>query len=275
MSDAYECTNCGAVVGENAKFCSGCGASFEKKRRGALFWVAIVTGVLAVAGVFGGIAANNGSQPAAGPPLSPPATMPAHARATPLQAVIADCGKPQKTEDEAGSPGLSDIHRVTYGNTELEFYRDSPADPWIFGSAFAVGDDDVMSAGQASKRMACVKGGLRDLGETTEDSESPSGQAASGPSFEQKRAGALSKLSKSAQKVCDDHPTYDPDVCGLISERKIWIGLPDTQARLTVGSPEIVNTTRTQSGKVEQWVYGIGNYVYVEGGVVTSLQTSR
>jgi hypothetical protein len=40
------------------------------------------------------------------------------------------------------------------------------------------------------------------------------------------------------------------------------------------GKPRHVNTTITARGKHEQWVYG-GGYLYLDDGVVTSIQTSN
>jgi hypothetical protein len=38
---------------------------------------------------------------------------------------------------------------------------------------------------------------------------------------------------------------------------------------------ESVNTSIGRYGKHEQWVYGGGQYLYFENGVVTSIQPSR
>lgn len=38
------------------------------------------------------------------------------------------------------------------------------------------------------------------------------------------------------------------------------------------GRPQSVNRTTTASGTREQWVYGIGNYLYFENGVLTAIQ---
>jgi hypothetical protein len=40
------------------------------------------------------------------------------------------------------------------------------------------------------------------------------------------------------------------------------------------GKPRSINETITAGGKHEQWVYG-GGYLYIENGVLTSIQTSR
>ncbi|WP_180287760.1 hypothetical protein [Janthinobacterium sp. 35] len=38
------------------------------------------------------------------------------------------------------------------------------------------------------------------------------------------------------------------------------------------GGPESVNRSTGTYGVHEQWVYGGGNYIYLENGVVTSIQ---
>jgi hypothetical protein len=41
------------------------------------------------------------------------------------------------------------------------------------------------------------------------------------------------------------------------------------------GEPKTVNQTLTAHGKHEQWVYGSGQYLYLDDGVLTSIQTSE
>lgn len=38
------------------------------------------------------------------------------------------------------------------------------------------------------------------------------------------------------------------------------------------GRPQHVNTTTTSAGTTEQWVYGIGNYLYFTDGILTAVQ---
>ena len=37
-------------------------------------------------------------------------------------------------------------------------------------------------------------------------------------------------------------------------------------------SPNSINKTTTENGVHEQWVYGNGRYIYLDDGVVTSIQ---
>lgn len=41
------------------------------------------------------------------------------------------------------------------------------------------------------------------------------------------------------------------------------------------GRPERINRTATTYGTREQWVYGVGNYLYFEGDRITAVQTGR
>jgi len=55
----------------------------------------------------------------------------------------------------------------------------------------------------------------------------------------------------------------------------VSIGMTAEQIRKSSwGKPKSINETITAGGKHEQWVYG-GGYLYLENGVLTSIQTSR
>jgi hypothetical protein len=55
----------------------------------------------------------------------------------------------------------------------------------------------------------------------------------------------------------------------------VSIGMSAEQVRKSSwGEPKSINETITARGKHEQWVYG-GGYLYLENGVLTSIQTSR
>lgn len=70
---------------------------------------------------------------------------------------------------------------------------------------------------------------------------------------------------------------HDEKVAAAIGERKIFIGMTADEARQSWGAPNKVNTSIGSYGRHEQWVYDRGRsraqYVYVENGVVTSMQT--
>ncbi len=53
----------------------------------------------------------------------------------------------------------------------------------------------------------------------------------------------------------------------------VSVGMTAAQARASCwGSPRSINKTTIAAGTREQWVYGGGNYVYINNGVVTSIQ---
>lgn len=53
----------------------------------------------------------------------------------------------------------------------------------------------------------------------------------------------------------------------------VRIGMTAEQVRASCwGKPRYVNRTTTARGTSEQWVYGGGNYVYLDNGIVTTVQ---
>ena len=58
---------------------------------------------------------------------------------------------------------------------------------------------------------------------------------------------------------------------GTVQEVRVKIQEND-QMRMSWGDPSDINTTITQEGRREQWVYGSGRYAYLRNGVVTALQ---
>ena len=56
------------------------------------------------------------------------------------------------------------------------------------------------------------------------------------------------------------------------ADRKVAVGMKACLVRTAWGEPEDVNRTITALGTSEQWVYGIGRYVYLDDGVVTAIQ---
>lgn len=55
----------------------------------------------------------------------------------------------------------------------------------------------------------------------------------------------------------------------------VRLGMTGEQVvRSSWGKPRSINTTLTARGKHEQWVYGGRQYVYLDDGIVTSVQTN-
>ena len=65
------------------------------------------------------------------------------------------------------------------------------------------------------------------------------------------------------------------DPKGDTKKRGVDIGMTaDAVRKSSWGKPQKVNSTITANGRHEQWVYG-GGYLYLDNGVLTSIQTSR
>lgn len=96
-------------------------------------------------------------------------------------------------------------------------------------------------------------------------------------------AGAPYKYSVSNVSAPTIHPQFrkaakikketgwDNDVCTLVLQRKIKIGMTKKMVVKSWGRPEDINRTTYAFGVHEQWVYGY-NYVYFEDGIVTTIQ---
>ena len=68
--------------------------------------------------------------------------------------------------------------------------------------------------------------------------------------------------------------SWPPAIRVAIQKQDVAIGMTAEQVRLSWGQPKNVNTTVTEAGRTEQWVYS-GQYVYLDNGSVESIQTSR
>jgi hypothetical protein len=65
---------------------------------------------------------------------------------------------------------------------------------------------------------------------------------------------------------------WSEGVLSAIKERRIVIGMSAEQVLLSWGEPKKKNRTVTASGTSEQWVYPVGQYAYLDNGVLTSMQ---
>lgn len=61
----------------------------------------------------------------------------------------------------------------------------------------------------------------------------------------------------------------------LASLSEIIVGMTAQQVRQAWGEPDSINRTQSGAGTSEQWVYGLGYYVYLENGRVTAIQTTE
>jgi hypothetical protein len=68
---------------------------------------------------------------------------------------------------------------------------------------------------------------------------------------------------------------WSSDIIEAVLRGAVRIGMTTAMVREAWGEPDHVNSTLTERGRSEQWVYSVGQYVYVENGLVTAVQTSR
>ena len=77
-----------------------------------------------------------------------------------------------------------------------------------------------------------------------------------------------------AGKIWVKHRDWSRSVCWSIARHEITVGMTSEQVRAAWGKPNHINSTITANRRHEQWVYDSGSYVYFEGGIMTSLQTT-
>lgn len=65
---------------------------------------------------------------------------------------------------------------------------------------------------------------------------------------------------------------YSQPYADRIFQHKVWVGMSKDEAIESWGKPKDINTTITENMEREQWVYGEGQYLYLENGIVTTIQ---
>jgi hypothetical protein len=63
-----------------------------------------------------------------------------------------------------------------------------------------------------------------------------------------------------------------PDIRRLVRNHNVRIGMKGEYAAMAWGEPDHINTTITGEHTMEQWVYSQTKYLYVEDGIVVTIQ---
>jgi hypothetical protein len=74
--------------------------------------------------------------------------------------------------------------------------------------------------------------------------------------------------------------TFDPKkkynwprrVWSSLEKSQVYLGMTKTQAKLSWGEPDDINTTTSAFGRSEQWVYGTESFLYFDNGKLSSIQ---
>lgn len=84
--------------------------------------------------------------------------------------------------------------------------------------------------------------------------------------------------TESAGEKIDATPARPHEKLTLREERPISVGMTSEEVREAWGRPSDINRTISKHGTREQWVYKVGlygaKYVYLEDGIVTTIQTN-
>jgi hypothetical protein len=72
-----------------------------------------------------------------------------------------------------------------------------------------------------------------------------------------------------------DSLSLSPEQRLLVRSGRTWIGASAAAAEVALGRPERINETITSAGTRQQWIYSAAEYLYIDNGRVTAIQTSR
>lgn len=81
-----------------------------------------------------------------------------------------------------------------------------------------------------------------------------------------------SLAEKEAQRKTDDLEVKKQEAIASLPDARIGMNAKQVIYKTNWGKPESVNTTTTQYGVEEQWVYGSSNYLYFKNGRLTAIQ---
>lgn len=84
---------------------------------------------------------------------------------------------------------------------------------------------------------------------------------------EAERKARMAPIERIMERYGCDESTAD-----LILNHRVRRGMTTEQCRASWGRPEDINRTEGAYGVHEQWVYGLGNYLYFEDGYLTTIQ---
>lgn len=69
--------------------------------------------------------------------------------------------------------------------------------------------------------------------------------------------------------------TQAAEIKTALEKHQVVIGMNADQCRLAWGNPTSIHRTVTGASVHEQWVYGIGNYLYFDDGVLSAIQNTK
>ncbi len=131
----------------------------------------------------------------------------------------------------------------------------------------------IMGVALTSHTSSIPSGGEKSLASTSVPAPPPT--RAARKAWILSSGSGLCKLSAArVESLLKNHPSWDDEAILTVACHKVRVGLTEDQLRASWGRPDEVNRTVVGASVDDQWVYG-SNYVYVEGGEVTSYQVSH
>ena len=98
--------------------------------------------------------------------------------------------------------------------------------------------------------------------------------AAETPAQKQERIAKLEASRQSSMKQAASQPITVPKVSCMYAQKQAYVGMSwEENVHCGWGRPDRINKTINALGTSEQWVYGIGNYLYFTNGVLTTIHS--
>lgn len=92
----------------------------------------------------------------------------------------------------------------------------------------------------------------------------------------ERQQAELERIQKEEKEEQEYHrmlvKKYGSTNAKLIENGEVRIGFTKQMCIEAWGEPEVINTTTTENGKIEQWVYGWYSYLYFEGNKLVAIQ---
>jgi hypothetical protein len=95
----------------------------------------------------------------------------------------------------------------------------------------------------------------------------------------EQKANEAKRIEFDAQQARENyaktHPERPERILKCLVAQEICVGMNEVETELSWGPPLKKNRSGGAYGRHDQWVYGAGNYVYLDDGLVKSWQTSE
>lgn len=140
------------------------------------------------------------------------------------------------------------------------------------------GDKVIQVPGGLAKTRAALEEQNRTAGAELDQYRADKLEAELTARREARKAQEMKRLAEESARRTDyiaANPSRPAKILECVRRRQVCPGMTAEELELSWGRPESKNKSGGTFGLHEQWVYGLGRYVYLQNGTVTSWQVSE